>query len=201
MSSILLATATLARRSPSWFVQPSKDWVKLVAASASVALAVEIVAVFIGVSLLNDLRLTLHLLVIAPVAFCFVQSIVTDINYYRADAVALTLSSVLVMLPAIVVSPKWGLLILVIMGIAYLILRSDGLAIALLLASFISVAPTVALFAIATCASVVITAIASSIFAMTLKKGNQSLRLPMVPFILGSAIIGIVFLVGYDIVI
>lgn len=201
MSSILLATATLARRSPSWFVQPSKDWVKLVAASASVALAVEIVAVFIGVSLLNDLRLTLHLLVIAPVTFCFVQSIVTDINYYRADAVALTLSSVLVMLPTIVVGPEWGLLILVIMGIAYLILRSDGLAIALLLASFISVAPTVALFAIATCASVVITAIASSIFAMTLKKGNQSLRLPMVPFILGSAIIGIVFLVGYDIVI
>lgn len=201
MSSILLATAALARRSPTWFTQPNKDWMKLVIASASVALVVETAAVFIGLALFNDLRLALHLLVIAPVAFCFVQSIVTDVNYYRADAVALTLASVLVMLPTIVVDPKWGLLLLVMMSVSYLTLRSDGLAIALLLASFVSVAPSVASFAIVTCTSVVITAIASSIFTMTLKKNNRNLRLPMVPFILGSAIIGIAFLVGYDIVI
>lgn len=201
MSSILLATAALARRSPTWFTQPNKDWMKLVIASASVALVVETAAVFIGLALFNDLRLALHLLVIAPVAFCFVQSIVTDVNYYRADAVALTLASVLVMLQTIVVDPKWGLLLLVMMSVSYLTLRSDGLAIALLLASFVSVAPSVASFAIVTCTSVVITAIASSIFAMTLKKNNRNLRLPMVPFILGSAIIGIAFLVGYDIVI
>lgn len=201
MSSILLATAALARRSPTWFTQPNKDWMKLVIASASVALVVETAAVFIGLALFNDLRLALHLLVIAPVAFCFVQSIVTDVNYYRADAVALTLASVLVMLPTIVVDPKWGLLLLVMMSVSYLTLRSDGLAIALLLASFVSVAPSVASFAIVTCTSVVITAIASSIFTVTLKKNNRNLRLPMVPFILGSAIIGIAFLVGYDIVI
>lgn len=201
MFSILLAIASLARRSPAWFTQSSKDWTKLVLASASVALAVEILALLVGVAVRDDLRLSLHLLVASPVVFCFVQSIVTDVNYYRADAIALTIASALVMLPTIIVDPTWGLLLLVMMATAYLTLRSDGLAITLLLASFVSVAPSVVSFAIVTCLSVVLTAIASSVFAMTLEKGNRRLRLPMVPFILGSAIIGIVFLVGYDIVI
>lgn len=192
--SIILAVASLMRGRPSWFAKSNHDWRQLVFASWGLAFSVEIVATVLGL-ILNDLNLTLRLFTFAPLAYCLVQSFVTDVLYRRADAVALTLGTVAILATTIVTSPLWALVFVALMSVGYLTLRSDGLALVFLAAACFSAAPSVELLGIA----LIIGAVSTFTTSIIVSKREVNKSLPFVPIVLSSAILSLGFLVGFDI--
>lgn len=194
--SIVLATASLLRGRPSWFTKNNRDWGRLTFAAWGTAVAIEITALALGL-ISNDPKLALSIALFAPIVYCLTQSLVTDILYRRADAVSLSVAALLVFIPALTVQPLLGLIWLAVASLAYLTLRSDGLAITLLLSVCATLAQTLNLFFFALIIGAVTTAILSSIYS----KRHGSKGLPMVPIILAASILSLGFLVGYDIAI
>ena len=168
----------------------------LTLASWGVAVAIELVALVLGL-ITRDPMLALSLALFSPILYCLVQSWVTDRVYRRADAVSLSLASLLVFIPAVVVQPALLLILILVASISYLTLRSDGLAIVLLIASCAALAQTLNLFLVA----LMIGALASAVLSGVYLKRHEVRGLPMVPIVLLASILSLGFLVGYDIAI
>lgn len=168
----------------------------LTLASWGVAAAVELVALTFGL-ITHDPKLGLSIALFSPIFYCLTQAWVTDGLYRRADAVSLGLASLLVFIPAVVVEPVFLLILVLVASLGYLVLRSDGLAIVLLIASCATLAQTLNLFLGALMIGATVSAVLSGIYS----KRHKARGLPMVPIVLFASILSLGFLVGYDIAI
>lgn len=194
--SIILTAASLIRGKPDWFEKANQDWRTLALASGGLAAVIELIALFVAFLFLDDARLFLRIVVFSPIAFCLVQSIVTDYLYRKADSVILTIAIVLMLIPIVVVSPLLALMVLLLSALGYTVLRSDGLAMGIVLAALVNASLDIRFFAL----SVAFIGIATGITSMLLAKRFEN-KLPMVPIILSWTILTVGTLVGFDITI